>query len=101
MWQLYQLSIAFAVWCSAIYWNLTPNPYVVGLLAFGAAYSATWLLSKVLTWLGCGSAKSHYQPSSERLSAAGARWDVRHDFKRIPTAPVGEDGRELVKVVAK
>jgi hypothetical protein len=50
MWFLIQSSIIFAVMASNIRYKWTPNPYVAGLVAAGAAFAATALLNELLTW---------------------------------------------------
>jgi hypothetical protein len=50
MWLIIQLLVAFAVLSANIYWQLTPNGVVAALGAFGAAYSVTWLLSRLLDY---------------------------------------------------
>lgn len=41
MWFLLQSLIIFAVMSSNIYWQWTPNSYLAGLIAVGAAFVAT------------------------------------------------------------
>jgi hypothetical protein len=50
MWFIFQSSIIFAVMAANIHWKLTPNPYVAGLLATGAAFFATHFLNELLLW---------------------------------------------------
>lgn len=50
MWLAFQLLIAFAVLSANIYWQITPNGVVAALGAFGIAYGATWLLSRLLDY---------------------------------------------------
>jgi hypothetical protein len=41
MWLLLQSAVIFAVMASNIHWQWTPNPYVAGLYAIGAAVGTT------------------------------------------------------------
>ena len=48
MWKLFQLAIFFAVYFTGIYFEWTPNGYVLGLLSVGAAFFSTMLLAGAL-----------------------------------------------------
>lgn len=48
LWKLLQLLIFFAVYFTGIYYQWTPNGYVMGLLSVGAAFFTTLLLSGAL-----------------------------------------------------
>ena len=45
MWKLFQLMVFFAVYFTGIYYQWTPNGYVLGLLSVGAAFFSTLLLT--------------------------------------------------------
>lgn len=45
MWKLFQLVVFFSVYFTGIYYEWTPNGYVLGLLSVGAALFSTLLLS--------------------------------------------------------
>lgn len=67
MWWLIQLLVAFAVACGIIYFDSqtsgrTGGP-AIGIVAFGAAYLVTWLLS----WLLDRRKRSKAQLRNERL----------------------------------
>jgi hypothetical protein len=47
MWLILQMSVMIAVLCANIYYQLTPNGVLAGLLAIGAA----WLVTKALVAL--------------------------------------------------
>jgi hypothetical protein len=49
MWYVLQCSIMIAVLWANIYYSWTPNPYVAGFLAIGAAYIVTRLLWAIKT----------------------------------------------------
>lgn len=101
MWKLFQLSVAFGVMCAAIYYDWTPNPYLVGLLAYGAAYVATWILVRLGSRLCGRGPELKYEPSSERLRAAGAHWDTADGFQSVTGSRVGDDPRKFIKVLPK
>jgi hypothetical protein len=44
MWLILQMSVMITVLCANIYWHLTPNGVLAGLLAIAAA----WLVTKTL-----------------------------------------------------
>ena len=46
--KLFQLVVFFGVACTGIYYEWTPNGYVLGLLSIGAAFFSTLLLSWAL-----------------------------------------------------
>lgn len=48
MWKLFQLIVFVSVYFTGIYYEWTPNGYVLGVLAFLAALLATVLLSWAL-----------------------------------------------------
>ena len=48
MWKLLQLLVFLSVYFTGIYYEWTPNGYVLGLLSVGAALSATLLLTGAL-----------------------------------------------------
>lgn len=48
MWKLFQLVVFVSVYFTGIYYEWTPNGYVLGVLAFLAALLATVLLSWTL-----------------------------------------------------
>ncbi len=45
MWKLLQLIVFLSVYFTGIYYEWTPNGYVLGLLAIGAAFFTTLLLT--------------------------------------------------------
>lgn len=45
MWKLLQLVVFLSVYSTGIYYEWTPNGYVLGLLSVGAAFAVTLLLS--------------------------------------------------------
>jgi hypothetical protein len=45
MWRLLQLVVFLSVYFTGIYYEWTPNGYVLGLLSIGAALAVTLLLS--------------------------------------------------------
>jgi hypothetical protein len=45
MWLLLQSAVMIAVLCANIYWQLTPNGVLAGLLAIGAA----WIVTKAVS----------------------------------------------------
>ena len=49
MWLVFQSLIIIAISWMSIYWKWTPNPYATGVVAVGAA----WLATKILTWIFC------------------------------------------------
>lgn len=50
MWKLFQIVVALSVSFTGIYYEWTPNGYVLSLLSIGAAFFATLILSQLLTW---------------------------------------------------
>jgi hypothetical protein len=48
MWRLFQALIVFAVMASNIKYQWTPNGYLAGLIAAGAAFLATVIVAKVI-----------------------------------------------------
>ena len=48
LWKLLQLIVFFAVCFTGIYYQWTPNSYVLGLLSIGAAFFTTLLLNGAL-----------------------------------------------------
>ena len=51
IWFFIQAAIVAAIVCSNIYWQWTPNPYVVCLIGIGLAYLTTVLLSGLISIL--------------------------------------------------
>ena len=45
MWKLFQIAVGLSVAFTGIYYEWTPNGYVLGLLSVGAAFFATLILS--------------------------------------------------------
>lgn len=53
LWKLLQLSVFIAVMFTGIYYEWTPNGYVLTLLSLGASFAATLILSeffRLLSW---------------------------------------------------
>ena len=50
MWKLFQMVVFLSVSFTGIYYEWTPNGYVLGLLSIGAAFFATLILSQLLSW---------------------------------------------------
>jgi hypothetical protein len=50
MWFILQSLIVFAVMASNIAWQWTPNSYLAGLLAVGAAFFVTMGVNQLLLW---------------------------------------------------
>lgn len=52
--KLFQLIVMFAVLSANVHWQWTPNGYLAGLLALGAAWAVTivplWVIDRVLLW---------------------------------------------------
>lgn len=48
MWLLFQCAIMIAVGWTGIYYQWTPNPYVLGIVSVGAAWLATWIVNKLI-----------------------------------------------------
>lgn len=48
LWKLLQLTVFLSVYFTGIYYEWTPNGYVLGLLSVGAAFFATLLLTGAL-----------------------------------------------------
>jgi hypothetical protein len=48
VWLLLQSSIIISVSWVGIYHEWTPNKYALGVVAVGAAWLATWLISKAI-----------------------------------------------------
>src|SRR6185312_3671639 len=98
MWKFFQLAIMAAVMCGNIYYQWTPNPYLVGLLGLGAAYIVTVLL----VWLGSifcrRSAALRYEAASHHKRTVGARWDTDNLIEGVPRTWVRNDPRNLVEV---
>jgi hypothetical protein len=46
MWKLFQISVFLTVMFTGIYFEWTPNGYVLSLLSIGAAFFATLILSE-------------------------------------------------------
>lgn len=46
MWKLFQISVFLTVMFTGIYFEWTPNGYVLSLLSIGAAFFATMILSE-------------------------------------------------------
>lgn len=46
MWKLFQISVFLTVMFTGIYYEWTPNGYVLSLLSIGAAFFATLVLSE-------------------------------------------------------
>lgn len=95
MWKLLQLSIMAAVMCGNIYYDWTPNPYLVGLLGLGAAYIVTLVLSSLF---GRRRPELRDYPPSHHKSTVGARWDTNNLTHGIPSAWVRNDASDLVEV---
>ena len=98
LWKLFQLSIMAAVMCANIYYQWTPNPYVVGLLGLGAAFIATWILVGLGTLIRGRSPERPDYSSSHHKRTVGARWDPDNVAKSLAGIRVGEDARKLVEV---
>src|SRR6185369_11870206 len=95
MWKLFQLSIMAAVMCGNIYYEWTPNGYLVGILGLGAAYLATLLLSPLFSRRSTSlidEAANRYE------SPVGARWDTNNLIEGVPRTWVSDERSELIEV---
>jgi hypothetical protein len=98
MWKLFQLSIMAAVMCGNIYYQWTPNPYVVGLLGFGAAFVATWFLVGLSSLIRGRSPERPNYPPSHHKRTIGARWDPDNVAKSLARIRAGQDARKLIEI---
>jgi hypothetical protein len=98
LWKLFQLTIMAAVMCGNIYYDLTPNPYLVGLLGLGTAFVATWLLVRIGTLFSRRGPELRYDATSHHKSTVGARWDTNNLTEGIPTPWVRKNASDLIQV---
>lgn len=95
MWKLFQLSVMAAVMCGNIYYEWTPNPYLVGILGIGAAFIATWLLTALF---GRRRSKLVDEATSHHKRTVGARWDPDNLAESIARIRASDDARKLVEI---
>lgn len=70
MWWVLQAVVALAVVFSNIYFEWTPNGYLAAIIAWGAAYFASFLLSSAIDWLRV----KPRQSSVNKDGLGDARW---------------------------
>ena len=70
MYKLLQCGIVFAVAASNIKWKWTPNGYLVAIVAVGAAFGATVLLSGLMA--GCRAVAGRMRRTEGRSEASQA-----------------------------
>jgi len=101
LWKLFQLTIMAAVMCGNIYYEWTPNGYLVGLLGLGAAFIATWLLSGFCSLFGRRSAQLREQATNHHKSTVGARWDTNNLINGVPRTWVRDEPSNLIEIPSK
>jgi hypothetical protein len=98
MWKLFQLSIMAAVMCGNIYYEWTPNGYLVGVMGLGAAFIATWFLIWLRSLFSRRSPELPYNPTSHHKSTVGARWEPDNVAHYLVGVRIEKDVRNLIEI---
>ncbi len=85
--ELFQGLIVYAVLCVNIYYQLTPNPLVAGMLGIGVVYLLGWLLSLARSLF----TSSPDEPSDEIDRSRTIRVDFPQPLKNIGRPGIRND----------
>jgi hypothetical protein len=74
LWKLFQTVVFFTVYFAGIYYEWTPNGYVLGLLSLGAAFFSTLALSELFLLLSRTFKAANRLLGKQRIEHRPPRW---------------------------